>query len=77
MGGQLIPIQTYAMPDPLRSYSQTILQPERLLHETLQAEAVNFKIRCIGHRGQQVYMQIVDAVGGDGQIVGLGEVGPP
>ena len=42
--------------------------------EALQSEPVHFQIRGVGHCSQQVDMQIMDAVGGHGQVVGLGEV---
>ncbi len=50
-----------------------VFDTKRLGDETLQAETVDLQVRLVGHRGQELDVQVMDAVGGDRQVVGLGQ----
>ena len=46
-----------------------------MLDESFQTKHMDFEKRRVGDRGEKVNVQVVNAVGGDGQVVGLGQSG--
>ena len=61
------------MARPLGRDRLAVLERERLGDEALEAEAVDLEVGGVRHRGQQVDVEVVDAVRGHRQVRGLGE----
>ena len=63
-----------AVAGSVRSQGPTVFDLQRLAKVSLQTEPVRFQVGCVRHRGQQMDVQVVDAVGRHRQIMSFRQV---
>ena len=74
-GVHTVPIELDSVARTLRRRGKALDDGERLGDVFLESEAVNLKVRLVGYGREQMDVQVVHAVRGDRQIVGLRQVG--
>jgi hypothetical protein len=70
-----LPVKIDPMSGPIRCDSHPIFNPEGMGNEAFNTKPMYLQAGGVGHRSQQVYMQVVHPMGGNWKVVRLCHMG--
>src|SRR5215471_21636618 len=72
---ETLPVEFDPMAGSVGRHGLAVPDLERMSDEAIESEAVDLQVRRVRHRGQEVHVEIVDAVRGYREVVGFRDMG--